>query len=163
MKKISKEQIKIIFSIAAKAGLVDNSKGHEDELHQIVFSTTNKESVKELTYAEYLNVKKHIEEYMTNKNDSSDMITSKQKGKIFVMMKKLAEIDPSEKSIEERLCGIINKTIKNVSAFPNEPLRWIRKKDAAKLIQIIGFYTANEEKKRDSKGVNDDEHKQCHN
>ena len=48
MSKITKEQIKIIYGIASSAGLVDNSKGHEDKLHQIVFGISGKESIKEL-------------------------------------------------------------------------------------------------------------------
>lgn len=156
MKKISKEEIKILYAIAASAGFVDNSNHDDDILHQIVYSIAGKESVKQLTYTEYLAVKKRIEE-LTDEN-TNGMITVKQKRKIYAMMKELSKLSFSEKSEDERLCGIVRKTLK-ISSFPSEPLRWVNKKGGTKLIQIIGFYIENEKNKQKIKGADEeDEH-----
>ena len=151
MSKISKAQIKIIYGIASSAGLVDNSKGHEDKLHQIVFGITGKESVKKLSFTEYRKVKNQLKEYALTESVADGMITVKQKAKIYVMMKQLAKLDPSETGIDERLCGIVRKNLK-ISSFPSEPLKWMRKKEATKIIQILGHYIENEKKKKISKG-----------
>ena len=144
MSKITKEEIKILYAMAASAGFVDNSNHDDDTLHQIVYALTEKTSIKQLTYSEYLAVKKRIEELTETNID--DMITVKQKKKVFALMKQLAKLSPSKTSTEERLCGIIRKNLK-ISSAPKEPLRWVRKKEAVKLIQIIGYYIETEQKK----------------
>ncbi len=145
MSKITRDEIKILYAMAASAGFVDNSNHDDDILHQIVYAITEKTSVKQLTYSEYLAVKRRIEE-LTEAN-IDDMITVKQKKKVYALMKQLVKLSPSEISIEERLCGIIRKNLK-ISSAPKEPLRWVRKKEAVKLIQIIGYYIENEERKQ---------------
>lgn len=144
MSKITRDEIKILYAMAASAGFVDNSNHDDDILHQIVYALTEKTSVKQLTYSEYLAVKKRIEELTEASID--DMITVKQKKKVYALMKQLVKLSPSEISTEERLCGIIRKNLK-ISSAPKEPLRWARKKEATKLIQIIGYYIENEQKK----------------
>ena len=144
MEKITKDEIKILYAMAASAGFVDNSNHDDDILHQIVYAITEKTSVKQLTYSEYLAVKRRIEE-LTEAN-IDDMITVKQKKKVYALMKQLVKLSPSEISIEERLCGIIRKNLK-ITASPAEPMRWVRKKEATKLIQIIGYYIENEQRK----------------
>ncbi len=144
MDKISKEEIKILYSTASSAGFVDNSNHYEDVFHQIVYGLTGKQSVKELTHQEYVKVKIRLEELTTD--TPNGMITIKQKRKVYAMMKELSKLSPSEKSNDERLCGIIRKNLK-ITSFPAEPLRWVRKKEVIKLIQILGYYIDNEKKK----------------
>ena len=50
--EIDKGQIKSIYAIAAKLGMVEQGGGHEDALHMLVQGLTGKESVKALTHAE---------------------------------------------------------------------------------------------------------------
>ncbi len=145
MSKITAKQIKILYSTASSAGLVNNQNHSEDEFHQIIFSLTKKTSAKELTFEEYIKIKKYIEELATENVDG--MITLKQKRKIMAMMKELERLSPMENTtIEKRLCGIVEKMLK-ISSFPQEPLKWVRKKQATKLIQIVGFYIKTEKKK----------------
>lgn len=147
MKKISKEEMKILYGIAASAGLVDNSNHNEDGFHQIVYQVSGKSSVRELTQEEYRKVKSRLKEYISLTDENTDgMITIKQKRKIYAQMIELSELSPSEKSRDERLCGIVRKTLK-ISSFPSEPLKWVKKKEATKLIQIIGFYIETERNK----------------
>ena len=151
MKKISKEEIKILYGIASSAGLVENNN-HDDEFHQIVYQVAEKTSVRDLTQEEYRKVKKRLKEYTLLTAENIDgMITVKQKQKIFVMMKELEKLSPSKISRDERLCGIVRKNLK-ISSFPSDPLKWVRKKEATKLIQILGHYIDNERRKQNSKG-----------
>ena len=145
MKKISKEEMKILYGIAASAGLVDNSNHNEDGFHQIVYQVSGKSSVRELTQEEYRKVKSRLKEYISL---TDGMITIKQKRKIYAQIIELSELSPSEKSRDERLCGIVRKILK-ISSFPSEPLKWVKKKEATKLIQIIGFYIETERNKRE--------------
>lgn len=50
--EIDKGQIKSIYAIAAKLGMVEQGGGHEDALHMLVQGLTGKEAVKALTHAE---------------------------------------------------------------------------------------------------------------
>ena len=52
---IDKGQVKSIYAIAAKLGMVDRSS-HDDALHGLVQGLTGKTSVKDLTHAEALEV-----------------------------------------------------------------------------------------------------------
>ena len=52
---IGKGQVKNIYAIAAKLGMVDRSS-HEDALHELVQGLTGKTSVKDLTHSEALEV-----------------------------------------------------------------------------------------------------------
>lgn len=52
---IDKGQVKNIYAIAAKLGMVDRSS-HEDALHELVQGLTGKTSVKDLTHSEALEV-----------------------------------------------------------------------------------------------------------
>ena len=146
MNEISKAEIKILYSIASSAGFIDNSNHSDDILHQIVYGVTGKESVKQLTHQEFVKVKNRLEELTYQNTDG--MITIKQKRKIYAQMIELSELSPSEKSRDERLCGIVRKILK-ISSFPSEPLKWVKKKEATKLIQIIGFYIETERNKRE--------------
>lgn len=149
MKRISKEEIKKLYGIAASAGLVDSSNHNEDGFHQIVYQVSGKNSVRELTQEEYRKVKSRLREYTMLTDENTDgMITIRQKRKIYAQMIELSELSPSEKSRDERLCGIVRKTLK-ISSFPSEPLKWVKKKEATKLIQIIGFYIETERNKRE--------------
>lgn len=149
MKRISKEEIKKLYGIAASAGLVDSSNHDNDEFHQIVYQVSGKSSVRELTQEEYRKVKSRLKEYISLTDENTDgMITIRQKRKIYAQMIELSELSPSEKSRDERLCGIVRKTLK-ISSFPSEPLKWVKKKEATKLIQIIGFYIETERNKRE--------------
>ena len=149
MKRISKEEIKKLYGIAASAGLVDSSNHNEDGFHQIVYQVSGKSSVRELTQEEYRKVKSRLKEYISLTDENTDgMITIRQKRKIYAQMIELSELSPSEKSRDERLCGIVRKTLK-ISSFPSEPLKWVKKKEATKLIQIIGFYIETERNKRE--------------
>ena len=153
MKRISKEEIKKLYGIAASAGLVDSSNHDNDEFHQIVYQVCGKSSVRELTQEEYRKVKSRLREYTMLTDENTDgMITIRQKRKIYAQMIELSELSPSEKSRDERLCGIVRKTLK-ISSFPSEPLKWVKKKEATKLIQIIGFYIETERNKREKEDM----------
>ena len=74
------------------------------------------------------------------------MITNKQKQYVNTLMQKLAKISPSKTSNNERLAGIVHKHL-NMTAIPQEPLIWVTKKQAQKLIVVLKDYIEFETKK----------------
>ena len=66
MKRISKEEIKKLYGIAASAGLVDSSSHDNDNFHQIVYQVCGKNSVRELTQEEYRKVKSRLSDFVNN-------------------------------------------------------------------------------------------------
>lgn len=142
MKMISKSEIKKLYAVASIYGLV--GRDHDDDLHLIIYNMFKKESVTELTRKEYIKTLDYI--YNLTNNTENGMITNKQKKYVMNLMQKLAKISPSKCSLNERLAGIINKHF-NITAYSKEPLIWVSKKNAQKLIVILKDYINYETKK----------------
>lgn len=142
MKMISKSEIKKLYAVASIYGLV--GRDHDDDLHLIIYNMFKKESVTELTRKEYIKTLDYI--YNLTNNTENGMITSKQKKYVMNLMQKLAKVSPSKCSLNERLAGIINKHF-NITAYSKEPLIWVSKKNAQKLIVILKDYINYETKK----------------
>ena len=142
MKMISKNEIRKLYAVASMHGLV--GRDHDDDLHLIIYNMFKKESVKDLTENQYKKVLKYLDN-LTN-NTENGMITNKQKQYVNTLMQKLAKVSPSKCSLNERLVGIINKHF-NITAYSKEPLIWVSKKNAQKLIVILKDYINYETKK----------------
>ncbi len=142
MKMISKNEIRKLYAVASVHGLVD--RGHDDDLHLIIYNMFKKESVKDLTENQYKKVLKYLDN-LTN-NTENGMITNKQKQYVNTLMQKLAKISPSKTSNNERLAGIVHKHL-NMTAIPQESLIWVTKKQAQKLIVVLKDYIEFETKK----------------
>lgn len=142
MKMISKSEIKKLYAVASIYGLV--GRDHDDDLHLIIYNMFKKESVTELTRKEYIKTLDYI--YSLTNSAENGMITSKQKKYVMNLMQKLAKVSPSKCSLNERLAGIINKHF-NITAYSKEPLIWVSKKNAQKLIVILKDYINYETKK----------------
>lgn len=86
--------------------------------------------------------------YLDNLTNSTKngMITSKQKQYVNTLMQKLAKVSPSKVPINERLAGIVHKHL-DMTAIPQEPLIWVTKKQAQKLIIVLKNYIEFETKK----------------
>lgn len=142
MKKISKIQIKVLYATASRLGLV--GRDHDDDLHLIIYNMFKKESVKDLTENQYKKVLRYLDN-LTN-NTENGMITNKQKQYVNTLMQKLAKVSPSKVPINERLAGIVHKHL-NMTAIPQDPLIWVTKKQAQKLIVVLKNYIEFETKK----------------
>jgi len=148
MKKISKNQIKVLYATASKLGLV--GRDHDDDLHLIIYNMFKKESVRDLTENQYRKMLRYLDG-LTN-NTENGMITSKQKQYVNILMQKLAKVSPSKTSTNERLAGIVHRHL-GMTAIPQEPLVWVTKEQAQKLIIVLKNYIEFETKKGGKNGT----------
>lgn len=148
MKMISKNEIRKLYAVASGLGLV--GRDHDDDLHLIIYNMFKKESVKDLTENQYKKVLRYLDN-LTN-STKNGMITSKQKQYVNTLMQKLAKISPSKVPINDRLAGIVHKHL-NMTAIPQNPLIWVTKKQAQKLIVVLKDYIEFETKKGGKNGT----------
>ena len=140
---------KKLYAMAARLGLLERDS-EEDAFHQLVYGLTKKEHVSELNAKECKKVSDELEKRLELHESSGEMATVKQKRYIEILMKKLVLIDPSETDWNERLAGVVRKELK-ISSSPSEPLRWVKKSQASKLIEQLKRYVKSAEKKAEHK------------
>ena len=155
---IDKGQVKSIYAIAAKLGMVDRSS-HDDALHGLVLGLTGKASVKELTHAEALEVltelrkrsapaaapkKKRARKY----EETPGGVSAAQQKKVWYLMFQLEKRDPAPEGVQlrDRLCGFINKQF-GVTAFPSQPFRFLSAGQGSALIDALDRITQDKEMK----------------
>lgn len=169
MAAITKEQIKRIYGLGAGLGIV--GKNRDDMLHEVIFSITGKESVKELTDSDFKAVQaelisrmkfadpNHKPHKVKTKTDSSEignngMATPEQQRLCWRYCYRLKELDPNSRSADvgDRLLGAIDKVL-GVTASKKEPFRWIDQEQCSKLIEQLKRYvnTAERRAKRGEK------------
>lgn len=61
-------------------------------------------------------------------------------------MGNLCEPDPSDAEPFDRLSGVLKKIL-NTSSFRCNPFRWVKEKDASKLINTLNRYVKSAERK----------------
>ena len=130
---IGKGQVKNIYAIAAKLGMVDRSS-HEDALHELVQGLTGKTSVKDLTHSEALEVltelrrrsapaapkKKRARKY----DETPGGVSAAQQKKVWYLM--------------------ISKQFK-VTSFPAQPFRFLTFEQGGVLIEGLKSLTQRKE------------------
>lgn len=160
------QQTQKIYAMAARLGLVENGNKN-DLLHDLVYSKTEKTSVRELTETEYKAVvgelagrlkvlnsedppkKKRSKTYKQGRNG----ITEGQQKKVWQCMYELAKYDtePSTATLGQRLCGIIKKEI-HIDASVKDPMCWLSYADGSKLIEKLKKYIENAKRRKDGVG-----------
>ena len=155
---IGKGQVKNIYAIAAKLGMVDRSS-HDDALHGLVQGLTGKTSVKDLTHAEALEVltelrkrsapaaapqKKRPRKY----DETPGGVSAAQQKKVWYLMFQLEKFDPAPEGVQlrDRLCGFIGKQF-GVTAFPTQPFRFLSGEQGSALIDALNRLTQDKELK----------------
>lgn len=168
MVKISKAQIQKLYAIASKLNLVDNGNKNDD-FHSIVYSITSKNSVSQLTGAEFYKVrdrllkiqnyaKDNLKSDKDNKANGKDSkykkktkkeevnslegMTQGQCKKVWYLMYELQKVSPSSTTIGKRLKGIIKKQLK-IDVDVKKPFVWLTYKDGNQLIEILKKYVIN--------------------
>lgn len=153
---IDKGQVKSIYAIAAKLGMVDRSS-HDDALHGLVQGLTGKTSVKDLTHAEALEVltelrkrsapaaapqKKRPRKY----DETPGGVSAAQQKKVWYLMFQLEKFDPAPEGVQlrDRLCGLITKQFK-VTSFPAQPFRFLTFEQGGVLIEGLKSLTQRKE------------------
>lgn len=155
---IKRNETQHIYALAAKLGMVEHGS-HEDALHTLVQGLTGKESVKELTPAEAQAVLTELRRRSAcgkgrkprgprKYTEVPGGVTAAQQRKIWWLMSELerCDIEPNPAPLRQRLCGIIQRQI-GVTAFPADPMRFLRREDGSRLIDILKNYAENAERK----------------
>lgn len=142
MKAIQPNQLKAIYASGNKLGLCDKLDPENDLLHALVFRTTGKNSIRELTYLEAFRV---LEELKKSKIAPGKM-SAGQQGKAWALMNELAQLSPSEASNGERMVGIVTK-VTGVSCSKKNPFAWLSKKQGNEVIEMLKRYIENEKNK----------------
>ena len=147
------QQIQRIYGLGAKIGIVGNDRN--DDLHALVGALTGKESIKELTDEDYLNVLNELKRRAAvavsdpkKKRESSRGMTAGQQGKVWQLMYELKKFDrkPSSALVGERLCGIIKKEF-GIESLPENPFVWLGYSDGSRLIERLKQYVQSAEKR----------------
>lgn len=167
MAAITKEQIKRIYGLGAGLGIV--GKDRDDMLHEVIFSITGKESVKDLTDSDFKAVqtelinrmkladpnhplyKSKLKKDQKEKNEEigcNGMATPEQQRLCWRYCYRLKELDPNPKSADvgDRLLGAIDKVL-DVTASKKEPFRWIDQDQCSKLIEQLKRYVNTAERR----------------
>ena len=146
---------KILYAIASNAGLVEHGN-KEDTFHQIVYSITNKTSVKDLSSREMKLVENEIRnrcknvssDKIKNQEAVSGMMSPAQQSLAWRLMYQIQQYDVkvSDKLIGARLAGVVRKTLK-ITASDTDPLRWVNAENGNRLIETLKRYEKSAEKK----------------
>lgn len=133
-----------LYAIAAELNLLERGNP-EDPFHQIVYRITGKEHVSELNQKEEKAVLKELLERQRIV-DNPDKISVPKQDKVWKLIYKLCEIDPSDAKPADRLIGAIGKIL-NTSAAESDPFKWVKERDANKLIETLKRYVKSAERK----------------
>ena len=153
-------QIRAIYALGSKLGINQNNR--EDNLHQLVYSITGKESIKELTNYEAARVQSELSrmEGMGKKQNKKTIdvppgkMSEAQQKKAWSLIYKLQEIAPSSASPAERMRGAVKKIIDmDINPYCDNPFRMVTVKQGIKLIDTLKKYVAFAEKKA---GINNE-------
>lgn len=153
-------QIRAIYALGSKLGINQNSR--EDNLHQLVYSITGKESIKGLTNYEAARVQSELSriEGMGEKQNKKSIdvppgkMSEAQQKKAWSLIYKLQEIAPSSASPAERMRGAVKKIIDmDINPYCDNPFRMVTVKQGIKLIDTLKKYVASAEKKA---GINNE-------
>ncbi len=133
-----------LYAIAVELNLLERGNP-EDPFHIIVYRITGKEHVSELNQKEEKAVLKELLSYRETE-ENPQKISPVHRRKVWALIYELCEADPSGAKPAERLCGAIEKIL-NTSSFRRDPFRWVKERDADKLIETLKRYIKSAERK----------------
>ena len=147
-----KELTKKIYALGASCGLLDSSRGSDDELHLWVRQwVPDKEHISDLTEAEARIIIKNLQDYAKTVRKHSltaDVISEGQIRKAFRLIYRLAELSPSETSPRDRLAGVISAVIGKYIPPKTDVFAGLSEQDGNKIIETLKGYIRNEERKK---------------
>lgn len=151
----TKKQIQAIYVIGAKCGLVERGN-KQDNLHNLIYQLTEKESVSELTEEQAAAVIRRLksEEAAVIAADEQvkAFISEAQIKKIFGLMYELAALSPSQAKVKDRLCGIIQKEL-GLKVNPRSDIfRGFSERQGARLIDALKRYVRQAKRKGEGNG-----------
>lgn len=152
-------QIRAIYAMGSSLGINRNSR--DDELHQLVYGITGKESIKELNNSEVYSVQRELMNRMKGSDNirkSSSVkkqidippgkMTKGQQDKAWFLIYKLQELSPSGASTADRMRGAVRKILgMEINTDNKAPFRMVSVSDGRKLIDTLKKYVESAEKK----------------
>ncbi len=152
------KQIQRIYALGAKCGLLDRSRGSDDDLHLWIKQLSLKDHISELTEKQADFVISRLEDYRANvcppKITEVEGITEEQKKLCFRLAYKLADISPSEADVRERLRGIVSKCIGKEIRSDRDIFYKVSRAQGAQIIEMLKRLIRSEERKRGDKNGN---------
>lgn len=163
----TREQIRKIYAIGSALGIKGTDRG--DLLHELVYSVTGKDSIKELSEDEARAVLKELysrqpagskpapkrrkKQEPREQLGNDGMATREQQALCWRYCYRLRELDPRPNSAEaaDRLLGAIDKVL-GVTASKKEPFRWVDQEQASKLIEQLKRYVNTAERQARRRG-----------
>lgn len=136
--------IKKLYALAAELNLLERGNP-EDDFHIIVYRITGKSHVSELDEKEEKAVLKELLRYKETE-ESPQKISPQHRDKVWALIYRLCEIDPSDAEPFDRLSGALKKIL-NTSSTRSDPFRWVKEKDAGKLINTLQGYVKSAERR----------------
>ena len=152
MATATKKQIQLIYVIGTKCGLVEQGN-KQDNLHNLVYQLTEKESISELTEEQAAAVISRLKDEETAADEQAKaFISEAQIKKIFGMMYELAALSPSDAKVKDRLCGIIHKEL-GIKVNPRTDIfKGFSERQGAALIEALKRYIRQAKKKGKANG-----------
>lgn len=152
-------QIRAIYAMGSSLGI--NRNNRDDELHQLVYGITGKESIKELNNSEVYSVQRELMNRMKGSDNirkSSSVkkqidippgkMTEAQQKKAWSLIYKLQELSPSGASAADRMRGAVRKILgMEINTDNKAPFRMVSVSDGRKLIDTLKKYVESAEKK----------------
>ena len=149
MEMIRSWEIKALYGLATKAGLVDKS-ADEDHLHLIVNKITGKSSIKKLTRVEYFKVHHEVKKLVISETEDYTQpgVSPEQIKKAWALMYRLVDLDKNSKFVGAtagtRMQGAIKKVCK-VDAPLKDPFRFVDDQKMYLLIEQLKRYVESAE------------------
>lgn len=146
-----------LYALASDLGMVERNN-KDDPFHQLVYGLTGKEHISMLTQAEAKAVQTELQERMKLKNHNKPLKKSKKSvpGMMTIPMQNLAwalaykleELDEKSPPVPAniRLAGAVKKVL-GITAYPEEPLKWVHFQEGMKLIEALKRYVASAERR----------------
>ena len=151
-------QIRAVYAMGSSLGINQNNR--DDELHQLVYGITGKESIKKLTNQEISAVQRELMNRMkcagSTKCHSAKKpidvppgkMTEAQQKKAWWLIYRLQELSPSKATAPERMRGAVRKILgTEINTDSKTPFRMISAADGRKLIDALKRYVSSAEKK----------------
>lgn len=147
----SKEQIKRIYALGAKCGLLDRSLGCDDNLHLWVKQFSLKDHISELTDKQAAFIIERLEDFIkqseTPKTQSLEHITGAQQSMCFRLVYELARLSPSQTDPRERLRGIVEKALGRTIKSDGDIFYKVSRSEGAQVIEMLKRMIRTEKQK----------------
>lgn len=147
----NKEQIKKIYALGAVCGMLDNSRGVEDDLHLWVRQwVPDVKHISELTDKKADFIIERLQDFSRGMKSMKAPLrmSEAQKNKAFSLTYRLAELSPSQVPVRDRLAGVIAQVTGREVSTKGSIFAKCTSEDGNKIIETLKRYVLTEERKK---------------